>query len=103
MSHDLIIRRGTIVDGTGVVQLGTVVLTAASGLLVPLTLYPQWLQDILGVFPFSGMMQRPIEVLLGFDSLANVIAFQLGWLVALEVILRLELRTASRQLVIQGG
>ena len=92
-----------LIDGSGVVQLGTVLLTVSSGLIVPLNLFPLWLQNILRALPFSGMLQRPVEVLLGLDSLANVISFQLVWVVALEVLLRLELRSASKRLVIQGG
>jgi ABC-2 type transport system permease protein len=92
-----------LIDGSGVVQLATVATMASSGAIVPLNLFPPWLQDIMRVLPFSGMLQRPIEVLLGLSSLPKVIAFQLVWIAAFEVLLRFELRTASKRLVIQGG
>lgn len=92
-----------LIDGGGVVQLATVALTATSGAIVPLSLFPEWLGEIVRVLPFAGMLQRPIEVYLGLGSFWPTIAFQLAWLVVLEAIVRVELVAASRRLVIQGG
>lgn len=77
-----------------------------SGMLVPLNYWPEWGEMIARALPFAGMIQIPVEVILGKSSgldLAAALLFQLGWAVALMVAGRLVLAMAVRKVVVQGG
>jgi ABC-2 type transport system permease protein len=92
-----------LVDGTGVVQVVVAVATFAGGLVIPLQLLGPTLRSALGVLPFTGLVQGPVDVALGLERSGPVIAHQLIWIVILEVLLRFELRAACRRLEVQGG
>ena len=92
-----------LIDGSGVVQLASVVTMMATGALIPLSLFPPWLGDWLRLLPFASMLQRPIEMFLGQRGLIDVLVVQLVWLVVLELLVRTELFAARRKLEIQGG
>ncbi len=80
--------------------------TFLSGLLVPLVYWPEWARGAVGVLPFAGLMQAPVEVILGKVTgagLAGVLLFQVSWALALMVAGRLLLALAERKVVIQGG
>jgi ABC-2 type transport system permease protein len=77
-----------------------------SGFLVPLNYFPDWTRGIVTWLPFAGMLQAPIEVLLGKlhgVALAGTLAFQAGWGLALLAADRLLLALAVRKVIIQGG
>jgi ABC-2 type transport system permease protein len=77
-----------------------------SGLLVPLNYWPEWAEAGVRVLPFAGMIQIPVEVLLGTASgadLAVALLSQAGWGVALMLAGRLALDQAVQKVVVQGG
>lgn len=77
-----------------------------SGLLVPLTFWPDWARALAVALPFAGIVQAPVDVYLGKAAgggLAGVLLFQLGWGVALMLIGRLMTTMAVRKVVVQGG
>lgn len=92
-----------LTDGSGVVQLATVLVAAFGGVLLPLQYYPEELRGVLSVLPFASLIQLPAETFLGLRSFTTVLSLQLLWLVSLEGMLRYELARATRKLVIQGG
>jgi ABC-2 type transport system permease protein len=92
-----------MVDASGVVQIVVAAAALGSGLLLPISLYPDWLEGPLRVLPFASLIQGPVDVLLGIRSFAPTVAIQLTWMVILEVALRLQLRIALQKLVVQGG
>jgi ABC-2 type transport system permease protein len=94
------------VSGRGVHVLTTSVVNLLSGALVPLPLFPGWLQTIANVLPFRGLMDTPFRLYMGHlppgDALAAV-AHQLGWTLALVLGGRWLLARALRRVVVQGG
>lgn len=77
-----------------------------SGLLVPLVYWPEWGQAIANLLPFAGLIQLPIDVMLGKATgveLLGVLAFQSGWGLALMLTGRLVMTMAVRKIVVQGG
>jgi ABC-2 type transport system permease protein len=92
-----------LVDGTGVVQLVVGMATFGAGLIVPLQIFGDGLRHILYALPFSGLVQGPIDVFLGLRSVGAVVAHQLAWIAAFELLLRVELTAAVRKLEVQGG
>ncbi len=77
-----------------------------SGLLVPLNYWPDWAETVVRTLPFAGMVQIPVEIILGKSTGADLVVallFQLGWAVGLMLAGRVVLALAVRKVVIQGG
>jgi viologen exporter family transport system permease protein len=95
-----------LLDQRGVGALVSATALFLSGFLVPLNYFPDWAQDIVTWLPFAGMLQAPIEVLLGKltgASLASALVFQAAWGLILLTANRLLLALAVRRVIIQGG
>ena len=95
-----------LLDYRGVGVLLMFANTFLSGLLVPLVYWPEWARGVVGVLPFAGIMQVPVEVILGKATgagLAGALLFQVSWALALMTAGRLLLALAERKVVIQGG
>ncbi len=92
-----------LVDATGVVQFFVALAMLSTGLIVPLQIFPDRLAAILSYSPFASLIQRPADVLLGQRGVLPVVALQLLWIAVLELVLRIELRAATRKLELQGG
>ncbi len=91
-----------LLDTRGTRQLTDTLLFFFSGALVPLMLFPNWLEPVARATPFAGVLQTPLDVYFGKASVA-VVTFQLGWAAALFVTGRVLLVSATRRVVIQGG
>ncbi|WP_308258032.1 ABC transporter permease [Pseudonocardia lacus] len=74
-----------------------------AGLTVPLAFFPDALRGLLYATPFPAILQTPIDVFTERDGLAELLAHQLLWAVALLALGRLVLARATRKLVVQGG
>lgn len=95
-----------LLDNRGVDQMLTLVMGFFAGLLLPLTLFPPWLESVARLLPFASMIQLPTEIYLGMHdgpSLVSVLAQQLLWVALLMGLGRVMLRAATRRVVIQGG
>ncbi len=93
-------------SGEGVSQLVPVLVLVFSGMLVPLPLFPAWMQPLLNALPFRGLVDIPYRLYLGHlaPQLAPpLFAQQLAWTVALVLLGRWLLARGTRRLVIQGG
>jgi ABC-2 type transport system permease protein len=88
-------------------QAAAVVIFFFSGLLVPLTLFPSWLQRVAAFTPYPSMMQTPVEVFLGkhtgWAGALGAIGSQLMWAAILLGVGRLVLAAATRKVIVQGG
>lgn len=77
-----------------------------SGFLMPLRLYPEWLQTAASWTPFPHMLNTVVEVYLGIlpePALGQALLMQAVWAVVLVVLGQVLLKTAVRRLVILGG
>lgn len=95
-----------LLDASGPVQILSLVWTTLSGFILPLTLFPPWLEALARALPFAGIVQVPIEVLLGKHSglvLVRTLVVQALWAVALLGVGRAVLAAARRRVVVQGG
>jgi len=93
-------------SGEGFNRLMLGVVPVFSGLVIPLPLFPDWLQPLLYWQPFRGLADVPFRIYSGHipahEALAEL-AMQVGW-TALVVLLGVGLlRVAGRRLVVQGG
>lgn len=86
----------------GVNVLATGVLVVFSGNLLPLALFPQWMQSALLVQPLAGLLDIPMRVY--FGQLSGVgLGLQLFWIAVLVGIGRLCISLTMRRLEVQGG
>ncbi|MFD2442458.1 ABC transporter permease [Bacillus sp. CGMCC 1.16607] len=77
-----------------------------AGLIIPIPLMPDWLQNIAYLLPFRLTADFPFRVYSGHIPLNEAmmgIGVQLIWLVLLVWLGRLSLNKALRQVVVQGG
>lgn len=77
-----------------------------SGQLLPLPLFPAWLQPLLAVLPFRGLLDTPQRIWVGGltgEAVWSALAHQWLWIGALVALGRLALARGLRRVVIQGG
>ncbi len=95
-----------LVDIRGIDQMVTIAITFFAGLSLPITLFPEWLEQLARALPFASMIQLPVEIYLGRFSgwrLVWTLAQQVLWALALLAAGRMMLGSATRRLVVQGG
>jgi ABC-2 type transport system permease protein len=88
-------------------QVATVLVLFFSGMLLPVTLFPSWLQTVARFTPYPSMLQTPIEVFLGkhagWADALGAVGTQLLWAAALLALGRVVLAAATRKVIVQGG
>jgi ABC-2 type transport system permease protein len=92
-----------LLDDRGVNAFSLVLTTLFSGMLLPLGLFPGRLGDLARALPWSAMVQAPTDVYLGKAPIAQTLAFQCFWAVALLALGALATRAIRHKVVIQGG
>jgi len=93
-------------SGEGFNRLMLGVVPVFSGLIIPLPLFPDWLQPFLDWQPFRGLADVPYRIYSGHipaDAALFELAMQTGWTVLVVALGMGMLRAASRRLVVQGG
>ncbi|MCP4415462.1 MAG: ABC transporter permease [Chloroflexi bacterium] len=93
-------------NAKGIGRFGFVLSWFFSGFLMPLRLYPKWVQTVANWTPFPHMLNTVVEVYLGIlqgPTLWQALLTQALWIVGLAVLGQILLRTAVRRLVILGG
>lgn len=94
------------ISGEGISRLGPAVVFLLSGTVVPLPLFPPWMQPILSALPFRGLMDVPFRLYLGqmpWQEGSFALAQQWGWVAGLLLLGRWLLALGVRRLVVQGG
>ncbi len=95
-----------LLDIRGVDQMVTIAITFFAGLILPVNLFPPWLESVARALPFASMIQLPVEIFLGRFSgweIVWVLTQQFLWAAALLGLGRMMLGSATRRLVVQGG
>lgn len=94
------------ISGEGIQRLMPHVAFLLSGLIVPLPLFPEWLQPFLNLQPLRGVIDIPSRLYTGVIPAQEAfyyLGFQLIWILILVGIGRWLMDRALRQIVIQGG
>ena len=92
--------------GPGLNSLFISLITLFSGLLVPLSIFPDWLQPILRTLPFAGLVDFPCAFYTGLmplSSAGSILGRQICWIIVLVCLGRWGLKRGLRRTVIQGG
>jgi ABC-2 type transport system permease protein len=90
----------------GVMRAKHYLLEILSGLVLPVTMFPGWLQTLSRFLPFQQISFVPTAIWLGKLSgpqLLLALARQAGWALVLAVLCALVWRRITRRLTIQGG
>ena len=93
-------------SGEGVDRILPSFVTILSGMVVPLPLFPDWLQPFLEWQPFRGLCDVPYRLYSGNIAAAEAVPevlFTLGWTLVLVGAGRWLLARGARRLVVQGG
>lgn len=93
-------------NAKGISRFGYVICWFFSGFLMPLRLFPDWVQTIASWTPFPHMLNTVVEVYTGIlqgTAVWQALFLQAAWAIGLAIMGQLLLRTAVRRLVILGG
>ncbi|HMQ31187.1 MAG TPA: ABC-2 family transporter protein [Chloroflexaceae bacterium] len=95
-----------LLDATGVILMANVLLSFFSGFLLPLAFFPPAIQAIARALPFQAITSLPAQIFLGQirgPAVAEALALQLFWAVALAALALAVQAVAMRKVVVQGG
>ncbi len=93
-------------NNIGLIRAKRVVIDLFSGLLLPITFYPEWAQSIMAYLPFPAISYIPNMIFTeGFvgSEIYYGIATQVFWVLVLIVPIQLLWALAKKQLIVQGG
>lgn len=94
------------VSGEGIQRIIPHLTLILSGMIIPLPLFPDWMQPILSAQPLRGIIDIPCRIYTGVIPTSQVLyyyGFQLFWCVVCVAIGRWLIRQAQRRIEIQGG
>lgn len=93
-------------NNAGLIRAKRVVIDLFSGLLLPISFYPLWAQDVMTYLPFQAISYIPSMIFTeGFvgREIYNAIILQAIWAIVLIVPIQLLWLLAKKQLIVQGG
>jgi ABC-2 type transport system permease protein len=94
------------ISGEGIQRLMPHFTVILSGALVPLPLFPEWMQPFLSVQPFRGVLDIPSRIYTGVipeHEILFYLAFQGLWTLLIVLAGKRLIRRAMKHFVIQGG
>jgi ABC-2 type transport system permease protein len=94
------------VSGEGVQRLLPHLTMLLSGMVLPLPLFPDWMQPLLSIQPFRGIIDIPVRLYTGIipsHEAVYYLAFQCVWLLIFVVAGRWLMNVALKRISIQGG
>ncbi|MCG0314321.1 MAG: ABC-2 family transporter protein [Calditerricola sp.] len=95
-----------LLNNEGLMYAKRVVVDLFSGLILPLSLFPEWARAILVLLPFQAISYLPTMIVTGAWTTAQIeqaLLVQLVWSLLLVVPIRALWVLARRKLVVQGG
>lgn len=93
-------------NNSGLIRAKRVIVDLFSGLLIPISFFPLWAQEITKYFPFQGISYIPSMIFTnGFSQSHLIVALlqQLIWMFILLIPIQLLWIVAKKKLIIQGG
>lgn len=90
----------------GYMRFGFMMVWFFSGFLMPIPLYPEWVQQVAYATPFPYLLDMPVQLFLGIPqtrSMLSLFMTQAAWAIGLILLCQVTLRRGFRRLVILGG
>lgn len=106
MTTWIIITLFWTISGEGILRLIPHTTLLLSGMLVPLPLFPDFMQPFLNVQPFRGIIDIPVKIYTGVIPASEAplyFGFQFAWFLFFVFLGKKLLNKALKQFVIQGG
>jgi len=94
------------ISGDGVYRLAAPLIFFFSGIVIPLPMLPDWMQPLITVLPFRGLLDTPFRIYMGSlsgNEALLALLHQFGWIAALVLVGRAVLARGVGRLVVQGG
>lgn len=94
------------ISGEGINRLVFAMMWVFSGIVVPIPMFPDWMQPLLEALPFRGLQDIPARLFIGHIPVTRalpVLAHQMAWTLALILLGRRLMQRGRRRLVVQGG
>ncbi len=92
--------------GLGIFNLASALVILTNGTLIPLYVYPDWLQRILRLLPFAGLIDFPASLYIGMISPTGIwfiLVRQITWIIILVLLGKWLMKLVLRKTIIQGG
>lgn len=93
-------------NNDGLIRAKRVVIDLFSGLLLPISFYPLWAQDIMSFLPFQAISYIPSMIFtegITGNAVFQALLMQVVWVLILIIPIQLLWNLAKKQLVVQGG
>jgi ABC-2 type transport system permease protein len=93
-------------NNAGLIRAKRVIIDLFSGLLLPISFYPMWAQDVMSYLPFQAISYVPSMIFTeGFvgQEIYHAVLLQAVWVLILFIPIRLLWSLAKKHLIIQGG
>jgi len=93
-------------SGEGLNRIMPALVTVLSGNIIPLPLFPEWLQPVLNFQPFRGLVDVPFRIYVGDISASAAfpdILQQAVWTLVIVLLGRWLIKRSMATLVVQGG
>ena len=94
------------ISGEGINRLAAPAIFFFSGIVIPLPLFPDWMQRLTEVLPFRGLIDTPFRIYMGVltgSAAALALMHQIAWTIVFISLGRMMLMRGVRRLVVQGG
>ncbi|MBM7572325.1 ABC transporter permease [Aquibacillus albus] len=93
-------------NNDGLIRAKRVIIDLFSGLLLPISFYPGWAQQVMNFLPFQAISYIPSMIFtdgMTGSAVYNALWFQLIWAILLIVPIQFLWIIAKKQLIVQGG
>ncbi len=95
-----------VIEFGNIGHIKNVMIRILSGQLIPLWLFPDFIQNASRYLPFQYTYQTPLEIYIGrippIDAL-SILAIQAAWILGFAILLSFVWRRARRRVIVQGG
>ena len=95
-----------MVEARALVTLATTLALFFTGSFIPIPFFPAWLRVLTAWLPFNGLMNLPVEILLGKIAGSEMwldIGIQVCWGIVFILTARMLTRVATQRVIVQGG
>lgn len=95
-----------LVEARAIVALATNLALFFSGSFIPIPFFPSWLLNLATWLPFNGLLNLPVQLLMGKVNGSAVgfeITLQVCWLILFVLVARMLTAVATKRVVVQGG
>lgn len=95
-----------VINMSPLIQVKKHVLRLLSGSIIPVWFFPEWLKNILELFPFVYIYQLPLDLYIGRYTIEKALpklCIQFAWVCILAVLFHIAKGNMVKKVMVQGG